>query len=120
MTPAPSNGPQSSTVTCGQSRIEVSLPIHWTLSIPKVSATGPNQDCTVAPPEEYPSILSSFLETTNQKNDELLVPERLFNKPAHYKSILVIVSIITDRKAIDKDVPFVRSRPAHQCDLYNG
>ena len=59
-----------------------------------------------------------FLETLNQKNDQLLVPERLcFNKPAHYKSILVIVSIITDRKAIDKDVPFVRSRPAHQCDL---
>ena len=68
MTPAPSNGPQSSTVTCGQSRIEVSLPIHWTLSIPKVSATGPNQDCTVALPEEYPSILSSFFR--NCKSQE--------------------------------------------------
>ena len=118
MTPAPSNGPQSSTVTWGQSRIEVSLPTHWTLSIPKVSATEPNQDCTVASPEEYPSVLSSFWKLFYQKNDQFLVPKRLcFNKPAHYKSILVIVSIITDRKAIDKDVPFVRSRPAHQRDL---
>ena len=57
MTPAPSWEPQSSTVRWGQSRRDVSLPVHWTLSIAKVLGTDPNWDWTVAWAYWYPSIL---------------------------------------------------------------
>ena len=50
MTPAPSCEPQSSTVRWGQSRRDVSLPVHCTLSIPKVLETDPNWDCEVCCP----------------------------------------------------------------------
>ena len=47
MTPAPSYEPQSSTVRWGQSRRDVSLPVHCTSSIAKVLETGPNWECEV-------------------------------------------------------------------------
>ena len=48
--PAPSVPSQLSTVRWGQSRRDVSLPVHCTLSIPKVLETDPNWDCEVCCP----------------------------------------------------------------------
>ena len=59
MTPAPSSGPQSSFVRCGQSRRDDSLPLHSTLSIAKRSGTAPKRDWMVCCPERYPSILQT-------------------------------------------------------------
>ena len=61
MTPAPSSGPQSSTVLWGQSRRDASLPVHRTSSILKVLETRPKWDFMVACPKGYPSILVKFL-----------------------------------------------------------
>ena len=50
MAPAPSVPSQLSTVRWGQSRRDVSLPVHCTLSIPKVLETDPNWECVVCCP----------------------------------------------------------------------
>ena len=57
MTPAPSSASQLSSVRCGQSRMEASVPKHCTLSIAKVAGTEPKRECIVCTPVEYPSIL---------------------------------------------------------------
>ena len=61
MTPAPSYPSQLSTVRWGQSRKDISLPVHFTSSIPNVLETDPNWEFAVGCPIEYPSILGKFL-----------------------------------------------------------
>ena len=57
ITPSPSPIPQSSSVWWGQSRMEASLLVHRTSSIPKSPETDPNWDAIVYSPPRYPSIL---------------------------------------------------------------
>ena len=62
MPPAPSSVSQLSSVRCGQSRMEASVPKHCTSSIEKVAGTEPKRECIVCTPVEYPSILwNTFL-----------------------------------------------------------